>query len=240
MNNKISNPLLKQLISEIANKANEGRITDISWNVIEEAKKKKKKKSLKKEASAKKEKDPVDALISGGDTPEASNDAAPVAPDENKPAADQSPVADAPAPETKKDAGADANKEAPVADDSEDADKVKADAAKKKAELEKAKAEKDQAEKELEQQSYVKLKSSGGLQFMLNKIVGNAFKTNTIDSLASEMAQKLKITTPEDAASFEKEMALYKNVPGMVDLLSSIKAIAVEKPEEPAEEKAAE
>lgn len=239
MNNKITNPLLKELISEIAGKANQGRITGISWSVIEEAKKKKKKKTLKKEADAKKEKDPIDALIDGGDAPEAEKGAPDAATDGSQPVADQSPKADAPtAPVANKDAEAGAKVEDPTADSGEeDADKVKADAAKKKAELEKAKAEKDQAEKELEQQSYVKLKSSGGLQFMLNKIVGNAFKTNTLDSLASEMAQKLKITTPEDAASFEKEMALYKNVPGMVDLLSSIKAIAVEKPadETPAE-----
>lgn len=233
--NKITNPYLKQLITEIGNKTAEGRITGISWNVLEEARKKKK-KSLKKEADAKK--DPVDDLLAGGGTPEAGKDTTGVTPDENQPATGQSPDAGAPAPEDKKDAATDAGAKAPAADvgGEEDPEKVKADAAKKKAELEKAKAEKDQAEKELEKQSYVKLKSSGGLQFMLNKIVGNAFKSNTIDALASEMAQKLKITTPDDAAAFDKEMALYKSVPGMTDLLNSIKSIAVEKPEEPSEE----
>ena len=48
MNNKIDNPFLKQLISGISQKANQGRMTDIGWNVLEEAKKKKSlKNSLK-------------------------------------------------------------------------------------------------------------------------------------------------------------------------------------------------
>ena len=41
MNNKITNPFLKQLISEISNKTSEGRITDLSWGSLNEAKKKK-------------------------------------------------------------------------------------------------------------------------------------------------------------------------------------------------------
>jgi hypothetical protein len=44
--NKISNPFLKQIISEISNKATEGRVdSSISWGVLTEAKKKKKKVS---------------------------------------------------------------------------------------------------------------------------------------------------------------------------------------------------
>ena len=56
MSNKITNPFLKQLISGISQKATQGRITGVDWNVIEEAKKNKKvaKKTLKKEGDEKK------------------------------------------------------------------------------------------------------------------------------------------------------------------------------------------
>lgn len=226
MNNKISNPLLKQLISEIANKANQGRITNLNWKSLQESK-----NILKKEADQKKgEEDDVGALLGGGGgeaaAAPAKDKAAPQA--DAKGAAPEAPAADAGA-EVPNIGGGDVGAE-------EDPEKAQADAAKKKAELEKAKAEKDQAEEELKKQSYVKLKSSGGLQFMLGKILNHAFRTNTIDALASEMAQKLKITTTNDVAAFEEDMALYRNIPGMADLLSSIKTIATKKPEEPSEE----
>lgn len=48
MNNKIDNPFLKQLISEIANKATEGRVSGLSWETLTESNSKK----LKKEAAA--------------------------------------------------------------------------------------------------------------------------------------------------------------------------------------------
>jgi hypothetical protein len=62
MNNKITNPFLKQLISGISQKATQGRITDIGWNILEEAKKNKKvvKKSLKKEGEEKSSQQPED------------------------------------------------------------------------------------------------------------------------------------------------------------------------------------
>ena len=53
MSNKISNPFLKQLISGISKKANEGRINDISWCTLSEAR-----ASIKTEAG---EKDVPDA-----------------------------------------------------------------------------------------------------------------------------------------------------------------------------------
>jgi len=146
MNNKITNPLLKQLISEIASKANEGRF---GYNLVKEAD------------------------------------------------------------------------------------------AKKKAEVEKAKADLKKAEDELEQNAYIKLKSDSGVKYMIGKIIGQSFKTNTIDALASEMAQKLKITTPNDADLFEKDMALYKSIPGMVELIAAIKELAVEEPKS-SEEKSPE
>ena len=117
----------------------------------------------------------------------------------------------------------------------EDPKELEADAAKKKAEVEKAKADLKKAEDELEQNAYIKLKSDSGVKYMIGKILGQAFKTNTVDALASEMAQKLKITTPTDADLFEKDMALYKSIPGMVELIAAVKDLAVEEPKAPEE-----
>ena len=92
--------------------------------------------------------------------------------------------------------------------------------------MEKAKAEKNQAEKDIEKQSYVHLTSPGGVSFLLGKLIDHAFKTNTIDSLAGEMVQKLKIQTPEEFQLFSDEMVPYKNLPGVGDLLISMKSMA--------------
>jgi uncharacterized protein (DUF3084 family) len=217
MNNKIDNPFLKQLISGISQKANQGRITDIGWSVLEEAKKK---KSLKKEAIGEKKKE------------EPAADAADEKSDE-LPALDAAPDAAAEAPDAPKADAKDAAEEAPDTA-KEESDKAQADAAEAKAELEKAKAEKDQAEKEIKKHSYIKLGSGAGTQFLLGKILDHAFKTNTIDALAGEMVQKLKITTPEDMNAFSEETATYRVIPGMPELLSSMKTMATkqEQPEE--------
>ncbi len=208
MNNKITNPLLKQLISEIASKANEGRF---GYNLV-------------KEADAKKE-DPLGDILGGEGGGEGEKQAVPSAAPSAAPKAQASKDA-ATAPST--DAAAD---EAGA----EDPKELEADAAKKKAEVEKAKADLKKAEDELEQNAYIKLKSDSGVKYMIGKIIGQSFKTNTIDALASEMAQKLKITTPNDADLFEKDMALYKSIPGMVELIAAIKELAVEEPKAPEE-----
>lgn len=227
MNNKITNPFLKQLISGISQKATQGRITDIGWNMLEEAKKNKKvvKKSLKKEAIGDKKKEEPAA-----DTGDEKADGLP-APDAAPEAEKSAPEAGADAPEA---SAPDAGAESPDAGSEEDADKAQADAAEAKAELEKAKAEKDQAEKEIKKHSYIKLGSGAGTQFLLGKILDHAFKTNTIDALAGEMVQKLKITTPEDMNAFSEETATYRVIPGMPELLSSMKTMATkqEQPEE--------
>ena len=218
MNNKITNPLLKQLISEISNKTAEGRITGVSWAVIEEAKKKKKVNEA--------EKDPADELL-GGDK-EGGEDA----PTPEQPTAEKGA-------EPKKDAGADTAKADKVGAEEvggeEDVEKAQADATKAKAELEKAKAEKDQAEEELEKQSYIKLKSGSGIQFLLGKILNQAFKSNTIDALASEMVQKLNIKTADDVDSFEVDNTASKALPGMANLIASMKAMATKQPESSAD-----
>ena len=229
MNNKITNPFLKQLISGISQKATQGRITDIGWNVLEEAKKNKKvvKKTLKKEAIGDKKKE--EPAADTGDEKADGLPALDAAPEAEKSAPD-APKADA------KDAAApDAAAETPDAGGEEDADKAQADAAEAKAELEKAKAEKDQAEKEIKKHSYIKLGSGAGTQFLLGKILDHAFKTNTIDALAGEMVQKLKITTPEDMNAFSEETATYRVIPGMPELLSSMKTMATKQAEQPEE-----
>ena len=290
MNNKITNPFLKQMISEIANKTNVGRL-NISWSSIEEAKKNKKvaKKTLKKESDEKNpsqqpsqqpeerfewENDPYHSRRfekSDVSWREYDMDMNPQsyrvkeADEKNKPAddagdekdagglpplggADEAPTNKPKAKAGGKDAGAppDGGKEA-AGDDApaglgdeegagaEDTEQAQADASEKKAELEKSKAEIDQAEKEIKKHSYIKLGSNSGTQFLLGKILDHAFKTNTIDALAGEMVQKLKITTPEDINAFSEETASYRVIPGFPELLSSMKTMATKQPEETSE-----
>lgn len=239
MNNKISNPVLKKLISEIANQANQGRVTNLNWQSLYESK-----NILKKEAEEKGKPDPSakdkekssekkpELPSVGGKDGDPSNALPPPEMGNDKGGEKDldSPPSD-PAPEL----GKDAPSEDPSAGE-EDVEKAKTDAAEKQAELEKAKADKKKAEEELEKQSYIKFKSPGGQKYLLGKIVGQAFKSNTIDALAAEMAQKLEIKTPDDVATFEKDMALYKTIPGMVELISSIRDVAVEQPKKPSEE----
>ena len=227
MKSKITNPFLKKLISEIADNANSARF-DLSWEIIEEAKKKKK---LRKEAG---EKQPSveDALLGGSnEAPQTAGQAQPAA------GAAQAPVQAGAAPQANP-----AGDAAPEGGE-EDADKAKEDAAKAKAELEKAKAEQSKAEEEIKDHQYVKLSSSGGTQFLLDKVLDQAFKTNTIDALAGEMVNKLKIETPEDMENFSEDMVTYMTIPGMPDLISSMKNLAdkepatdeeTEEPEQPA------
>jgi type IV secretory pathway VirB10-like protein len=214
MNKPTGNLFLKQLLADISSHANQGRLT-----VITEGKKHKK---IVKEANPVPPKDeeekPEDDQVTGAQAP---NGAAPVpapaAPaDADKGAADLGPEK-VPATSQEKPAG-------------EDAEQAQADAAASKAELEKAKAEKDQAEKEIKKQSYVHLVSPYGVFFLLGKLVDHAFKTNTIDSLAAEMVQKLKITNQEDFSNFSEEMIPYKSIPGVTELLASIKAMAASQP----------
>ena len=230
MNNKINNPYLKKLISEISTNTSKGRL-DLSWAVIEETKKKKK----VKEADEPKKDDP--AAKTGGDLPPLGGaDEKPKTAGQEKSAAgaskapvkaDASPKVDA-AP--KADAGPESGS------DSEEADKAKEDAAKAKAELEKAKAEKDQAEQEIKKQAYISLGSSSGTQFLLGKVLDHAFKTNTIDALAGEMVNTLKINTPEDLSNFSEDVVTYMAIPGMPELLSSMKTLANKEPAQTEEE----
>jgi hypothetical protein len=237
MNTKITNPFLKQIISEISNKTVEGRITNLSWSVIEEGKKKKKRLTIEAD---KKEGDSLPPL-GGEDEPTKETPPAP----ENPPAKDaqvaglgdvnpaeqgDKPEAGDAAPEAEAGADAAAGPEAGAEGDSEDPEKAKADAVKAKAELEKAKAEKEEAEQELEQQSVIKLTSKPGVSFLLGKLLGDAVEKNTVDALAGEMADKLKIETPEDFEIFSNQMTPFKAMPGVAQLLNSIKTASSSQP----------
>ncbi len=246
--NKITNPYLKQMISEISNKTVDGRLVDVNWGALNEAKKKKqaplKSSGLGKGGKPK-------ALVSDK-LKEAAEEAPKDEPKKEEPKKDELPElpdlgveksadkgTDAPAEKPAADAPADAAPEAPAEPapeaSPEDAEKAKEDAEQAKQELEKAKAEKERAEKEIQQQSYVKLGSNAGIQFLMTKLLDHAFKTNTIDALAGEMVQKLKIQTPEDMNAFSEDTATFRVIPGMPELLSSMKTLATKQPEAPAE-----
>jgi len=219
MNNKISNPFLKQLISEISNKTTQGRMTGVAWGSLTEGKKK---KNLKKEAAPQpKEEEPATEEPSEETPPAQEN---PPAPDANVaglgdvPSTDQGDQAALPPTDAQP-------QDAAPEDGGEEVDKAKEDAVKAKAELEKAKAEKDQAEKEIEQQSHVKLVSKAGVNFLLSKIISGAVQTNSVDAFAAELADKLKLETEEDYASFANEMAPFRIIPGIGELLTAVKGL---------------
>lgn len=227
MNNKITNPYLKQLISEISDKTVKGRIVDVSWKVIEESKKRGK---LKKEADAK-------SKNISTDKEKASKDGTSPLP-QNPPAKDTKVAGLGDVPSTEQSAktdlpSLDSAPQDPAAEKpsekgpegAADVEKAKADATKAKAELEKAKAEKDQAEKEIEQQSHVKLTSKAGVNFLLRKIIGDALKTNSIDAFAAELVDKLKLKDENDYALFVNEMAPFRIIPGIGELLASMKGL---------------
>jgi hypothetical protein len=235
MNSKITNPYLKQILSEISNNASKNRLSDLTWETIYEARKK---KTLKTEQD-KPQEDTVDDLL-GGDTqtPKAGGtpNEAPKNTNAQQSQAPQNPAAKAggdpmaqggDSPEAQAGASADAGEGS-----GEDVEKAEADAAEAKAKLEKAKAEKEEAEKEIEKNQYVKIGSSGATHFLFKKVLDHAFKTNTIDSLASEMVDKLKVQTPEDMDSFTEDVVTYMNIPGMSDLISSMKTLATKQPEQ--------
>lgn len=224
------NPILQQLIKGIAAQSTVGR-TNISWATLNESRKKNK---VREAAPEVKKGEPTEELpeldpAAAVDAPDA-NAKAPTPPTPEAPAADSPPEGDLPdLGAAEPEAGAEPAPEAPPADPEAETDDAKAGAEKANAELEKAKAEKDQAEQELEQNAYVKLNTPGGLSFLLRKLVGHAVKTNMLDSLASEFAQKLKITTPEDFSTFSDDMIPYKNIPGMAEFLSSVQSLASQK-----------
>jgi len=217
MNN---NPFFKQLLSEIANKANDGRMTDISWSTLNESRKVK--KFIRKEA-----KKPTDIPEDPTDVPP--TDVPPPQEPANKPTA---PQKSAPPQEPTEPQQPEQSAEPEQSASEEDVDQAQADTVAKNAELEKAKAEKEKAEQEIEKNSYIKLVSVPGVHFLLGKLLDHAFKTDSIDSLAGELVQKLKIQTPEDLQAFTEEVSPFKVIPGMGELLTSMKTMATKTPPE--------
>ena len=215
------NPVLKQILKDIGSRANQGRVS-LDWGVITEARKRK-----VREAAPEVGKKPDD----GADLPEPPTEDKPETPKEPS-----EPKIDVPKPDAPKEKKPEAPEaDAPAPDAGEDVDAAKEDAEKAKAELEKAKAEKDQAEQELEQNAYVKLNSPSGVSFLLGKLIGHAFQTNSMDALAGEFVNKLKITNPEDFQLFSDDMIPYKNIPGMVEFLDSVKSLSASGKQEPTE-----
>lgn len=243
MNNKISNPLLKQLISEIANKANQGRVSDLSWDAIYEAKKKKVKEAddAKKPAA-----DAGGANQKGGELPPLGGGSAPAAP--TAPAAPAAPAAPdsggglpplgggddkggglpplGGGDEKAKGDAASGEKgdDGKKADGDDDAEVVKTKAA-----AAKNAAEKDQAEKKIKDDSYIKLTSGTGAKFLLSKVLDHARATNTTDTLASDMISSLNIKTPQDLAAFSEEYADYRTMMGFPELIDKMKTMATKK-----------
>jgi type IV secretory pathway VirB10-like protein len=222
MNNKNNNPYLKQILSEISSNANKYRLNDLSWETIYEARKK---KSVKKEQDEKKQ----DALAGEPAADETGGDLPPLGGADEKPKIlvrlnkRQRQEQSQPIKRMLR------LKQVPKKPQQmpvqmlvgDEAEQAKADATKAKAELEKAKAEKEQAEKELKKHKYVKIGSSGGTQFLLGKVLDHAFKSNTIDALAGELVDKLKVQTPEDMDAFSEDVVTYMTIPGMPELISA-------------------
>jgi hypothetical protein len=195
------------------------KLSKMAKSIIEEARKK---KSLKHEAE---KKDSEELPPIGGENEPTKE--TPPAP-ENPPAKDTKIAGLGDVNPTEQGDEPTPSKTAPEADSGDegaDVEKAKADATKAKAELEKAKAEKDQAEKEIEQQSHVKLTSKAGVNFLLSKIIGDALKTNSIDAFAAELVDKLRLKNEEDFSLFANEMAPFRIIPGVGELLTTIKGL---------------
>lgn len=214
------NPVLKQMLAEISTKTTSGRLVDVRWKALTEAEDK-----------------PLDPK-SAEDDEKAAKPAAPEASPEkaaaDKPDSPEVKPDDKKMPELPEKSPTDDMK---MDEPAEDAEEVKADAEEAKAELEKAKAEKERAEQEIADQSYVKLGSNPGVQFLLGKVLDHAFKTNTIDSLAGEMVQKLKIQSAEEMANFNEDTAMFKSIPGMAELTNSMQAMVSKEPKQGPSEK---
>lgn len=211
------NKALQQILHGIGQHANSGRLT-ISWSTLTESRNRR----IREAEGDKEEKDVPDL-------PDLESDAKRDKQKTPKGGQEEPNLPDLPSD----DAGDEGSTDEPKPDaavggesDTEDVDAVKADAEKAKAELEKAKAEKDQAEQELEQNSYIKLNTPSGISFLLGKLLDKAFKTNTIDSLASDFVNKLKITNPDDFSTFSADMVPYKNLVGMAEFLQSVKTLS--------------
>jgi hypothetical protein len=240
MSTQKDNPFLKQLIANISSNASTGRVTNIGWQSsgkvsLREGNMAPKKPKQDNEITKQADEMPADDVGPvGAANPKGNPDlgASADAEAELPPSKDGEPGPVDSETGAEDDLGADLGADldgdsgADDESDEEDVDQANAEKVKAQAELEKAKAEKDQAEKDIKKNSHVNLISNPGVHFLLGKIVDHAYKTNTIDSLASEMTGKLKIQTPEDFANFSEEIGPFRGIPGVAELLSSMKGMA--------------
>ena len=225
MSNKISNPFLKQLISGISKKANEGRINDISWGTLSEAR-----ASIKTEAGEKDVPDAEDtedplAGVEGDAGAEGAEGEDPLAGAEGEEGED--PLAGAEGEEGE-DPLAGAGGEEGV--EGEDPDKIAADTVQKKAQAAANSAELKQAEKKLETtKPYIELDSTNGIRFLLSKVLDHAFNTRTIDTFSKDMMTALNVKTKSDVSSFVKDHLqpfvadknLGKSIPELIEKMTA-------------------
>jgi len=190
MSNKISNPFLKQLISGISKKANEGRINDISWGTLSEAK-----TSIKTEAG---EKGDTEDPLAGVEGEEGDAGKDPLAGAEGDAGAEgEDPLAGA-----EGDAGAESDAGA-EGEAGEDPDAIAADTVNKKAQIAANDSERKQTDKKLEKtKPYIELNSTNGIRFLLGKVLDQAFSTRTIDAFSKDMMTALNVKTKSDVSSF--------------------------------------
>jgi len=215
MSNKISNPFLKQLISGISKKANEGRINDISWGTLSEAK-----TSIKTEAG---EKGDTEDPLAGVEGEEGDAGKDPLAGAEGDAGAEgEDPLAGA-----EGDAGA----------EGEDPDAIAADTVNKKAQIAANDSERKQTEKKLEKtKPYIELNSTNGVRFLLGKVLDQAFNTRTIDAFSKDMMTALNVKTKSDVSSFITDhlqpFSTDKNLGKSIDeLIKKMTAEAIPDPE---------
>ena len=206
MSNKISNPFLKQLISGISKKANEGRINDISWCTLSEAR-----ASIKTEAGEK-------------DVPDAEDTEDPLAGAEGDAGAEgEDPLAGAEGEDPLAGAGAEG-------EEGEDPDAIAAKTAQTNAQRAANSAELNQAKKKLETtKPYIELDSTNGIRFLLSKVLDHAFNTRTIDTFSKDMMTALNVKTKSDVSSFVKDHLqpfvadknLGKSIPELIEKMTA-------------------
>jgi hypothetical protein len=220
-------PYLKQILTEIAQHANAGRLQADGKTILQEGKFRPTKMSLRERALGEADKpedkpedkgDELDSALAdlkGSEADKAPADA-PAPKDAPADAAPKAPAPKAPAPaDTASDTADTAEKEA-------QAKQAQADAAKADAAADKAKAEKAQAEKEVAEQGHVKLASVPGISFLLAKVLAPALRENTIDGLAQGFVDGLKIDDAQKFEVFKQETALFRKVKGFQQLIDSM------------------
>lgn len=217
-------PYLKQILTEIAQHANAGRLQADGKALLAEGKFRPTKKSLCERAlgeADKPEEDTGDDLNAALDdlkgAPEDAGADAP-APKGPPPAKKGAPAPAAPAPAAPEASAEAAEKEA-------QAKQAQADAASAEADVEKAKADTAQAEKDVVEQGHIKLGSVPGISFLISNVIAPALRENTIDGLAQKFVDGLKIDDAQKMEVFKQETTLFRKIKGFQQLVDSMSTI---------------